>query len=96
MHAVLRIYQGNGARELFEILEKQKSEVEAIMRSINGFVSYTFVHTDVGGFTLSVFQDKAGTDESVRKAAEWVKQNAPNTGVSAPAVSEGTVGIQAK
>jgi hypothetical protein len=43
----------------------------------------------------SVFQDKAGTDESVRKAGDWVKQNAADTGVSSPAVSEGTVGLQA-
>jgi hypothetical protein len=82
MHAVMRNYSGKGAKE-------------GIMRSIKGFVSYTIVHTDVGGFTLSVFQDKAGTDESVRKAGDWVKQNAADTGVSSPAVSEGTVGLQA-
>lgn len=94
MHAVMRNYSGKGAKELFEILDKHKSDVEGIMRSIKGFVSYTIVHTDVGGFTLSVFQDKAGTDESVRKASDWVKQNAADTGVSPPAVSEGTVGFQ--
>jgi hypothetical protein len=74
MHAVMRNYSGKGAKELFEILDKHKSDVEGIMRSIKGFVSYTIVHTDVGGFTLSVFQDKAGTDESVRKAGDWVRE----------------------
>ena len=89
----MRSYSGKGARSLFEILENRKSEVEDIMRSIEGFVSYTIVHTDAGGFTLSVFQDNEGTAESVRKASEWVNKNAADTDVSPPAVSEGTVGL---
>lgn len=40
MHAVMRNYSGKGAKELFEILDKHKSDVEGIMRSIKGFVSY--------------------------------------------------------
>ena len=67
------------------------------MRSVKGFVSYTLVRTgDGGGFSLSVYQDKAAADESVQKARDWVKQNAANTGVGAPSVSEGTVVLSAK
>lgn len=34
MHAVLRTYSGSGAKELFDILEKNKGEVEQLMRAI--------------------------------------------------------------
>ncbi|MEA2161684.1 MAG: hypothetical protein QOD66_4064, partial [Solirubrobacteraceae bacterium] len=41
------------------------------------------------GRTVTVTQDKAGTDESSRRAAEWVKENIDVT-VDPPAVSEGS------
>jgi hypothetical protein len=91
MHAVLRSYSGKGAKELFDILEKNKVEVEKLLRSVSGFVSYSLVRGADGGFSLSVYQDKAGADESIRVAREWVAKNAGNTGVGSPTVSEGSV-----
>jgi hypothetical protein len=60
------------------------------------FVSYSLVRTADGGLSVSVFQDKAGADESVKVARDWIGKNASNTGVGAPTVSEGTVIIHAK
>lgn len=94
MHAVIRTYVGDGASELFDILEQNTAEVTDILRSVKGFVSYTLARTERGGFSLTVCQDKAGVDESVQKAREWVAQNAGNTGVGAPQVTEGTVLLQ--
>jgi len=34
MHAVVRTYSGKGAKELFDGLEKRKSDVESLMRPI--------------------------------------------------------------
>ena len=96
MYAVVRTYSGKGAKELFEVLEKRKADVESVMRPIKGFVSYTLARSDDGGFSVTVCQDKAGTDESVRVAKEWVAKNAGNTGTGAPTVAEGEVIIQAK
>jgi hypothetical protein len=59
-------------------------------------VTYCATKTDDGGFTVSVYQDKAGTDESVRVAREWVAKNAANTGVAPPKVAEGSVILQVK
>jgi len=42
---------------------------------------------------MTVCQDKAGTDESVKRARDWVKTNSPEAGLSAPIVSEGSVSI---
>ena len=38
--------------------------------------------------TVTVCEDKAGTDESSRRAAEWVKENVSAT-ADPPAISEG-------
>lgn len=96
MHAVIRSYSGTGTKELFDILEKNKADVEKLIRGVKGFVSYSLVRTAGGGFSVSVCQDKAGTDESIRVAREWIAKNAGNTGVSAPTVTEGAVILQLK
>jgi hypothetical protein len=91
MHAVIRTYSGGGANELFNLLEKRKSDVEALMRPIDGFVTYLLVRTADGGTSVTVCQDKAGTDESVRRAKQWIAANAADIRANAPAVSEGPV-----
>ena len=82
MHAVVRTYSGKGAKELFDILEKNKGEVERLIRAVKGFKSFSLVRTSEGGFSVSVFNDKEGTAESIRVARDWIAKNAANTGVS--------------
>ena len=96
MHAVIRTYSGKGAKELFDVLEKRKADVESLMRSVKGFVSYTLARSGDGGVSVTVCQGKAGVDESVQKAKDWVAKNAGNTGVGAPRVSDGAVLIHLK
>jgi hypothetical protein len=52
---------------------------------------YSLVRTADGGFSVSVFEDKAGTDESMKVAREWIKKNAASTGASPATVTEGSV-----
>jgi hypothetical protein len=66
MHAVVRTYSGKGAKELIDLIEKNKPEVEKLIRGVKGFVSYSLVRTADGGLSVSVYQDKAGTDESLK------------------------------
>jgi hypothetical protein len=96
MHAVIRNYSGKGTKALFDVIEKNKAEVEKVIRSVKGFVSYSLVRTSKGGFSVTVCQDKAGTDESVRVARDWIAKNAGKTGAAAPKVSEGTVMLNLK
>ena len=96
MHAVTRSYSGKGAKELIDVLERNKADIEKLIKSIRGFVSYSLVRTPEGGFSVSVFHDKAGGEESVRVARDWIGKNASNAGAAAPTVSEGTVILQLK
>jgi len=83
-------------RRFFDLLEKNKGEVESLIRGVKGFASYSLVRTTRGGFSVSVYQDKAGADESSRAAREWIAKNASKTGVARPTISEGTVMLQLK
>ena len=49
--------------------------MKALISGVPGFVSYAAVRGGVGGVTVTVCEDKAGTDESARRAADWVKEN---------------------
>ena len=94
MHAVVRTYSGQGAKELFEQIEQRKAEVEELIRSVSGFQSYTLLRTDDCGVTVTVCLDKAGTDRSLQLARDWIRENASNLNTSPPSVSEGTVVLQ--
>jgi len=96
MHAVIRTYSGEGATKLFDLLEKRKSDVESAMRQVKGFVGYSLIRTGEGGVSVTICQDKAGTDDSLQRAKEWIGQNASDIGAGAPKVSEGPVILQLK
>jgi len=91
MQVVIRQYSGKGAKELFDALEKHAADLQPLMRSVTGFISYTLARSGSGGFSVTVCQDQAGIDESVQKAKDWIAKNAGNTGAAAPAVSVGNV-----
>ena len=75
MYAMVRSYSGDGASELFDQLEQRNDEIKELIGGVPGFVSYTAFRSGEGGSTVTVCQDKTGTDESARRAAEWVKEN---------------------
>lgn len=96
MHAVVRSYTGSGARELFDVLESKKADIEKIIRAVKGFVSYSLIRTTDGGVSVTVCQDKGGADESVKVAREWVQKNASGIRANPPSVSEGPIILQLK
>ena len=89
MHTVIRSYSGSGATPLFDVLEERKSEVEELIRAVNGFVSYSLLRTSDGGVSVTTCQDKAGTDESLQLARDWIQENASHLDVHPPTVAEG-------
>ena len=93
MYAVVRTYSGQGASELFDLLEQREEDVKALITGVPGFVNYAAVRSGDGGVTVTVCEDKAGTDESSRRAAEWVKENVSGT-TDPPAITEGDTVLQ--
>ena len=93
MYAVVRSYSGAGASELFDLLDQRKAEVESLIRSVSGFVSYSIVRMQGGGFTVTICESKTGTDESMELARNWIFENAPDLGLGPPTVTEGLVSL---
>lgn len=96
MQTVIRRYSGKGAKELFDVLEKHTSDIEKLLSSVKGLVSYTLARSGDGGFAVTVCQDKAGIDESLQKAKNWIAENARSAGAAAPELTEGSVLIHLK
>ena len=59
---------------------------------MQGFIAYYWIDAGDGAMaSLSVFDDKAGADESVILAHQWVQDNAAALIPHAPQVTEGLV-----
>lgn len=93
MYAVVRTYSGQGASELFDVMEQREEDVKTLIGGVPGFVSYAAVRSGAGGVTVTVCSDKAGTDESSARAAGFVKENVSAT-VNPPAITEGDTVLQ--
>jgi hypothetical protein len=89
MYVVVRSYSGQGASELFDALVTSEEDVKDLITTVPGFISYEAFRTDSGGHTVTVCQGKDGTDESSRRAADWVKENISVT-VDPPTIAEGS------
>ena len=88
MHTVIRHYSGAGASELADQISEQAAGVEAEIRSVPGVISYSLVRTADGCISITVCEDKIGSDESVRVAAEFIRDNC-TAEARPPVVSEG-------
>jgi hypothetical protein len=74
---------------MLNLLSEREQDVTDLISGVPGFVNYVAVRTgDDAGFTVTVCQDKAGTDESSRRAAEWIKENVGGS-TATPTISEG-------
>jgi FlaG/FlaF family flagellin (archaellin) len=93
MHAVIRTYGGQGTTELFEALGQHEDEVKELISGVPGFVSYAAFMVGDTGVTVTVCEEKEGTDESSKRAGEWVKENVDAT-VDAPDITEGDTVLQ--
>ena len=96
MHAVVRTYSGAGAKQLFDVLEEHKADVDATLAKVSGLVSYSLLRNGDGGMSVTVCTDKAGTDESLKVARDWIQKNAANIHANPPVVAEGSVIVQIK
>ena len=86
-HVVVRLYEDSGP--LIGAIRERQPEVEDIMRGVPGFISYAIMDTGQGALSVTTCQDKSGTDESIVRAADWIKTNLPDAKIARPQIFEG-------
>lgn len=88
MYTVIRQYTGNDIRS---VIQQNEASLREMMTGIPGFRGYYMVDSGKGELaTITVCEDKAGTEESNRRAADWVKQHVPaSANLSKPKIMEG-------
>ena len=88
MYTVIRVYSGEGASKIADEIEGKLEEVTGLLKSVTGFVGYTLTRTSDGMTSVTTCENKAGADESVKVAAEFIAGNV-KAQAGAPTVSEG-------
>jgi hypothetical protein len=93
MHATVRTYSANPG--LADALVSHEADVKSLISGIDGFKAYYLIRTADGAVSISVYDNEAGANESTTAAANWIRENLPELGGSAPQVSSGEVVISA-
>ena len=93
MFVVVRKYSGSGASELFDRIEERSDDVKEVISGTPGFISYAAFRSEDGGVTVTSCEDKAGVEESSRRAADWVAENV-DASVDPPEIVEGDAFLQ--
>ncbi|MET0069267.1 MAG: hypothetical protein ABW096_04455 [Candidatus Thiodiazotropha sp.] len=91
MYAMIRKYQFDQSKG--EDVDRKIQEMFLpLLEKVPGFVTYYWLDTGEGsGASLTVFQDKAGVEESLHIAANFVRDHMAGIEVSSPEVTQGEV-----
>lgn len=95
MYVVVREYKVKPGH-MDRIVQRIRDEIAPLIQKIPGFAGYTIAapsETEIA--SISFFQDKAGSDESTRVAAESVKRVLADIVEGPPRVSSGEVLVRA-
>jgi hypothetical protein len=94
MHVAIRRYQMDPAS--FDEVNRQVNEgFIPIIKDADGFLAYYVVDAGAGEIaTVSVFDDQAGAEESVRMAADFIRQNLAALLPDPPEITAGEVVAQ--
>ena len=87
MYLVIRRY--SNAAALADAMQEREEEVTGLIRGVPGFVAYYATRDGDSVTTVTVCNDQAGTQESTRRAREWVQSNLGGAAPGAPEVTEG-------
>lgn len=90
MYAAVRRYEG--VSDPTEAGRLVKEGFVPLMRQVSGFVAYYWVDAGDGVMvSTSVFRDRAGAEESVSRAADFVRDNLASLFPNPPQVMAGEV-----
>ncbi|MBM7439304.1 hypothetical protein [Streptomyces sp. HB132] len=90
MHAAVRRYEG--VADPAEAARLVAEGFVPLVRQVPGFVAYYWVDAGNGVMlSTSVFQDRSGTEESIERAARFVRDNLAALLPNPPQVTAGEV-----
>ncbi len=92
MHVAIRRYQVEDPGAADELLQRVTEGFIPIIKDAPGFLAYYAL--DAGGgvvATVSVFEDQAGAEESIRMAADYIRDNLASLMPNPPEVIAGEV-----
>ena len=92
MYATFRWYSDS---DLADRLAARADDIRAAISPVAGLRAYYLVRTDNGTVSVTIADDRAGTEESNSVAANWLRENMPDVASSPPAISGGEVVISA-
>jgi hypothetical protein len=92
MHVVIRRY--TGAQQLVTAMQQKSGDVERVIRAVPGFRAYYVINNGGDVASITICDDKAGTDASIQAAAGWIRDNLPPSTINPPEVFEGDTYIQ--
>ena len=92
MHAAIRQYQVVGSVD--EVIQRINEGFLPNIKDVSGFHAYYALEAGLGRLvTVSVFEDRAGIEESTRIAADWIRENNMASLLpTPPEILEGEVG----
>jgi hypothetical protein len=91
MHAAIRQYQVAGSVD--EVIREINEGFLPIIKDASGFQAYYALDAGLGRLaTVSVFEDRAGAEESTRMAADYIRENMASLLPEPPEVLQGEVG----
>jgi len=90
LHAAIRQYQVVGSVD--EVIQRINEGFLPNIKDVSGFHAYYALEAGLGRLvTVSVFEDRAGIEESTRMAADWIRENMASLFPDPPEVLEGEV-----
>ena len=91
MHVAIRRYQLDPA-SVDEVMRQVNEGFIPIIKEAQGFLAYYALNAGAGEIaTVSVFEDQAGAEESIRMAADWIRQNLAALVPNPPEITAGEV-----
>ena len=90
-YAVIRHYRASA--ELIDELGRRPGEVENLIEAFPVSRADYLARSKEGGFSITVFADQAGAEESVRVARQYIQDNVSDVAGEPPEVLQGEVTI---
>ena len=91
MHVAIRRYRTDPG-SVDEVMRQVNEGFIPIIKDADGFLAYYALNAGAGEIaTVSVFEDQAGAEESVRMAADWIRENLAALLPDPPEISAGEV-----